>query len=146
MCGDITNRYDLQKAFRQQNPDFHAPPELAAPDGDVLLSDDLVKDFRVPHCQNCGGILKPDVVFFGDSVPNKRVNFVRERLRESDAVLVLGSSLQVYSAYRIILAANELKLPLAIVNVGATRGDSLATLRVHCKISEIVGILNEFVV
>ena len=145
-CGNKTNRQDLQEAIRKQNPHFHASPDIAAPDGDVLLSDDLIKDFKVPDCRNCGGVLKPDVVFFGDNVPRDRVKFVHERLKESDAVLALGSSLQVYSAYRFIVAAKERRLPLAIVNIGATRADNLATLRVHSKIGEIVSILNEFVV
>ena len=145
MCGDKTDREDLQELFRLQNPEFNASPDIAAPDGDVLLSDELVKDFQVPSCRKCGGVLKPDVVFFGDSVPRDRVNFVHKRLEESDAVLALGSSLQVYSAYRFILAANEQRLPLAIVNIGPTRADDLATLRVHSKIGEIVDILNEFV-
>ena len=146
VCGDKTNREDLQESIRQRNPEFHPSPDIAAPDGDVLLSDELVKDFHVPSCDKCGGVLKPDVVFFGDSVPRDRVSFVHERLRESDAVLALGSSLQVYSAYRFILAANEQRLPLAIVNIGATRADNLATLRIHSKIGDIVDILNEFVV
>ena len=146
MCGDRTNRHDLQEAIRIQNPDFDASPDIAGPDGDVLLSDDVVRDFQVPDCQKCGGVLKPDVVFFGDSVPRDRVNLVNERLKESDAVLALGSSLQVYSAYRFMVAANQQRLPLAIVNIGTTRADDLATLRVHAKIGEIVDVLNEFIV
>lgn len=145
MCGDKTEREDLQEAIRQLNPDWHASPDIAAPDGDVLLSDDLVKDFQVPDCQKCGGILKPDVVFFGDSVPRDRVSFVNECLKESDAVLVLGSSLQVYSAYRFIVATHEQNIPLAIVNIGATRADDLATIRVHAKIGKIVNMLDEIV-
>lgn len=144
MCGAKTNRHDLQVLFQKHNPGFHASPDLAAPDGDVFLSDELAKDFQVPNCQTCGGVLKPDVVFFGDNVPRNRVNFVHERLKESDAVLALGSSLQVYSAYRFIVAANEQKLPLAIVNIGATRADYFATLRIHSKIGEAVKILNTF--
>ena len=146
MCGDKTHRHDLQEAIRKQNPDFHASPDIAAPDGDVLLSDNLVRDFQVPDCQKCGGVIKPDVVFFGDSVPRDRVNLANDRLKESDAVLVLGSSLQVYSAYRFMLAANQQRLPIAIVNIGPTRADDLASLRVYAKIGDIADILNEFVV
>ena len=141
-CGAKTRRADLQEAIRQLNPDWHVSPEIAAPDGDALISNDLIKDFSVPDCQNCGGVLKPDVVFFGDSVPRDTVSFVHKRLRESDAVLILGSSIQVYSAYRFIVAAHELKLPLAIVNIGATRADDMATLRLHSKIGDIVNALN----
>ncbi|XP_028400421.1 NAD-dependent protein lipoamidase sirtuin-4, mitochondrial-like [Dendronephthya gigantea] len=146
MCGSKSRREDLQVEMKKLNPNFHVSPDIVGPDGDVFLSDDLVQNFKVPDCQNCGGLLKPDVVFFGGSVPHDKVSFVRERLKESDAVLTLGSSLQVYSAYRFIVAAHEQKIPLAIVNIGPTRADGLANLRVHCRIGEIASILNEFVV
>ena len=146
MCGSKSRREDLQDEIRKLNPNFHVSPDIAAPDGDVLLSDDLVRDFKVPDCWNCGGVLKPDVVFFGDSVPRDKVLSVHKRLKESDAVLALGSSLQVYSAYRFIVAGHDQKIPLAIVNIGPTRADSLANMKVHCRIGEIVSVLKEFVV
>ena len=144
-CRDRTNRHDLQEEIRILNPDFDASPDIAGPDGDGLLID-VVGDFKVPDCSKCGGVLKPDVVFFGDSVPRRRVDLVYERLKESDAVLALGSSLEVKSAHRYIVEANQQKLPLAIVNIGTTRADKLATLRVCAKIGEIVDVLNEFIV
>ena len=140
-CGTTTRRDDLQGKLKELNPTWYASPEVSAPDGDVFLSDDLAKDFQMPDCSDCGGILKPDVVFFGDNVPADRVKRVRKRLQESDAVLVLGSSLQVYSAYRFMVAAREEKKPLAIVNIGPTRADGLASLKVEAKIGEIVHIL-----
>lgn len=89
-------------------------------------------------CSNCGGILKPDVVFFGDNVPGPRVNLVKENVANSDAVLVLGSSLTVFSSYRIILQADSLNLPIAIVNIGQTRADDLASLKISVKCGDIL--------
>ena len=140
-CGTTTARDDLQRKLKELNPNWSAPPDISAPDGDVLLLDDQVQDFQIPDCSSCGGILKPDVVFFGDNVPRDRVNLIHERLKECDAVLVLGSSLQVYSAYRFMVAAHQQKKPLAIINIGTTRADDLATLKVQAKIGEIVNML-----
>lgn len=94
-CGAVTAREELQKRFVDLNPDWSAQAGAVAPDGDVFLEDEQVLHFRVPSCLGCGGILKPEVTFFGDSVSKATVQFVHERLAESDAVLVAGSSLQV---------------------------------------------------
>lgn len=81
------------------NPGWAVEAGAVAPDGDVFLEDEQVQHFRVPSCQSCGGILKPEVTFFGDTVKRSTVQFVHERLAESDAMLVAGSSLQVGSLY-----------------------------------------------
>jgi len=94
-CGAISAREELQTRFVALNPDWRAQMGGVAPDGDVFIEDEQVLNFRVPSCENCGGILKPEVTFFGDSVNKATVQFVHDRLRESDAVLVVGSSLQV---------------------------------------------------
>lgn len=94
-CGTISAREDLQTRFKAMNPDWSVQVGAVAPDGDVLLEDDQVLQFRVPSCQDCGGILKPEVTFFGDTVRKSTVHLVHDRLAESDAVLVVGSSLQV---------------------------------------------------
>lgn len=94
-CGGITAREELQRRFVSLNPDWRAQAGAAAPDGDVFLEDEQVLHFRVPSCDDCGGILKPEVTFFGDTVNKATVQLVHERLAESDAVLVVGSSLQV---------------------------------------------------
>lgn len=94
-CGSISARKALQRRFVALNPDWTAQAAAVAPDGDVFLEDEQVSNFRVPSCEDCGGILKPEVTFFGDSVTKATVQFVHDRLAESDAVLVLGSSLQV---------------------------------------------------
>lgn len=82
--------------------------------------------------------MKPDVVFFGDNVPLSRVNLVKQKVASSDAILVLGSSLTVYSSYRIILQAKSLNLPIAIINIGETRADDLATLKIATKCGELL--------
>ena len=94
-CGGISARAELQKRFLALNPDWSAQAGGVAPDGDVFIEDEQVLHFRVPSCEACGGILKPEVTFFGDSVSKATVQFVHDRLAESDAVLVVGSSLQV---------------------------------------------------
>lgn len=94
-CSAVTPREDLQGRFVAINPEWSAQAGAVAPDGDVFLEDEQVLNFRVPSCQNCGGILKPEVTFFGDTVSKTTVEFVHGRLAESDSVLVVGSSLQV---------------------------------------------------
>ena len=94
-CGGISAREELQRRFEALNPGWRAQAGAVAPDGDVFIEDEQVLHFRVPSCQDCGGILKPDVTFFGDTVKKTTVHFVHDRLAESDAVLVVGSSLQV---------------------------------------------------
>lgn len=94
-CGAISAREELQTRFVALNPGWSAQAGAVAPDGDVVLEDEQVLHFRVPSCEDCGGILKPEVTFFGDTVNKATVHFVQDRLAESDAVLVVGSSLQV---------------------------------------------------
>lgn len=134
-CKELTSRHDLQLRITELNPFWEATAKGHAPDGDTFLSDDEVIDFIVPACLNCGGILKPHVVFFGDSVPKEMVSFIHERLHESDSVLIIGSSVEVYSSYRFVHAAWQQKKPIAILNIGATRADKLASF----KLSAIAG-------
>ncbi|XP_004086174.1 NAD-dependent protein lipoamidase sirtuin-4, mitochondrial [Oryzias latipes] len=137
-CSAVTPREDLQGRFVAINPEWSAQAGAVAPDGDVFLEDEQVLNFRVPSCQNCGGILKPEVTFFGDTVSKTTVEFVHGRLAESDSVLVVGSSLQVYSGYRFLLAASDRKLPVAILNIGPTRADHLAKLKVSGRCGEVL--------
>jgi NAD-dependent SIR2 family protein deacetylase len=104
-------------------------PGASRPDGDTAVSADL-GGFQVPDCRECGGVLKPHVVFFGENVPRLRVEDVHESLRRVDALLVVGSSLMVYSGYRFVLAALELGLSVAAINQGCTRADGLFALKV----------------
>lgn len=140
-CDDISVREDLQRRFKALNPEWTAHAGSVAPDGDVFLEDEQVLNFRVPSCDRCGGILKPEVTFFGDSVSKTKVQFVHERLAESDAVLVVGSSLQVYSGYRFLLGASDKKIPVAIINIGPTRADHLAEIKVSGRCGEVLSLI-----
>jgi NAD-dependent SIR2 family protein deacetylase len=129
-CKASYPRATVQQGLTTANPRFAALQGAAAPDGDADLEADF-EDFIVPVCEACGGLLKPDVVFFGDSVPRDRLAGAWEALAQSDALLVVGSSLMVYSGYRFCLKAAELGKPVAAINFGRTRADALFTLKVE---------------
>lgn len=97
-----------------------------------------VEKFKTPLCPNCENPLKPDIIFFGDNVPKNRVEEVRNQVSASDAIFVLGSSLTVYSSYRIILQAKEEGKEVAILNIGPTRADNLVNLKVSAKCGDIL--------
>ncbi|XP_046417256.1 NAD-dependent protein deacylase Sirt4 isoform X1 [Neodiprion fabricii] len=137
-CDHKISRYDLQKILQQNNKDMKAEAQMMRPDGDVELSQDQVENFVVPSCGKCGGILKPDIVFFGDNVPRQRVDKVKQEVEMADSLLVLGSSLSVFSGLRIILQAVEAKRPIAIVNIGKTRADQYAQIKVAARCGEIL--------
>jgi NAD-dependent SIR2 family protein deacetylase len=128
-CDTVEARADFQLRLQHSNRGWKAPVAAFAPDGDARLTVDDVDAFIVPDCRCCGGIVKPDVVFFGESVPPDRVREASELLEQSDALLVVGSSLMVYSGYRFVRLANARGLPVAIVNRGATRADGIAAYR-----------------
>ncbi|KAG7277848.1 hypothetical protein CRUP_006748, partial [Coryphaenoides rupestris] len=132
---------ELQRRFETLNPEWKGKVGGVAPDGDVFLEDEQVLHFRVPSCTDCNGTLKPEVTFFGDNVNKAMVQLVHNRLAESDAVLVTGSSLQVYSAYRFLLAAKERKIPIAILNIGPTRADHLTELKVSARCGQVLSII-----
>ncbi|XP_037852215.1 NAD-dependent protein lipoamidase sirtuin-4, mitochondrial isoform X4 [Chlorocebus sabaeus] len=141
-CGEQTPRGVLQERFQVLNPTWSAEAYGLAPDGDVFLSEEQVRSFQVPSCVQCGGHLKPDVVFFGDTVNPDKVDFVHKRVKEADSLLVVGSSLQVYSSYRFILTAREKKLPIAILNIGPTRSDDLACLKLNSRCGELLPLID----
>ncbi|XP_075389869.1 NAD-dependent protein lipoamidase sirtuin-4, mitochondrial [Tenrec ecaudatus] len=141
-CGEQTARGQLQGRMVELNPTWSAEAHGLAPDGDVFLTEEQVQSFQVPACARCGGPLKPDVVFYGDTVNPDKVNFVHQRVREADALLVVGSSLQVYSGYRFILTAQEKKLPIAILNIGPTRSDPLACLKLDARCGELLPLID----
>ena len=135
-CGARIRRADMQALLLAWNGPFlaalgAAPGATAAarPDGDVQLEADF-SDFRVPDCPSCGGVLKPAVVFFGENVPRARVDATLCALGAADALLVVGSSLMVFSGFRFCLAAREMGKPVAAVNLGRTRADELLSLKV----------------
>jgi len=128
-CGTMTARAEFQSLLEQHNPHWSVAVSRIGPDGDSTLATEDFGRFDVPACQSCGGILKPDVVFFGESVPASRVVRASEIVTGSDALLVVGSSLMVFSGFRFARMAAAMGLPIAIVNRGVTRADSLAGFR-----------------
>lgn len=129
-CGARRMRHDLHDELGDLNPDWLALGASVGPDGDADLERDFA-DFRVPSCERCGdGIWKPDVVFFGDSVPRGRVDDAFALLEEASGLLVVGSSLMVYSGFRFARRAARDGKPLACLNLGRTRADDLYTLKV----------------
>ncbi len=129
-CAHQMPRDEMQTALLRHNGDWAHLDGRAAPDGDADIEAADFSAFHVPECSRCGGVLKPEVVFFGESVPADRVARAMRSLEHSDAVLVVGSSLMVYSGYRFVLAAAQSGKPVAAINLGRTRADGLLTLKV----------------
>ncbi|MEU0049915.1 NAD-dependent protein deacetylase [Streptomyces sp. NPDC006309] len=129
-CGTRSPRRELARRLEEANPGFEPVAAGINPDGDADLTDEQVGDFRVLPCTVCGGILKPDVVFFGEAVPPQRVEHCRELVRAASSLLVLGSSLTVMSGLRFVRQAAEAGKPVLIVNRDPTRGDRHALTRV----------------
>ncbi|MBG0832605.1 NAD-dependent protein deacetylase [Planomonospora sp. ID67723] len=127
-CGERTPRLLLDERLREANSGWHAETGAINPDGDAVLDDDQVASFRIVDCHGCGGVLKPDVVFFGENVPRPRVEECYALTERAGLLLVLGSSLTVMSGYRFVRHAAERAIPIVIVNQGPTRGDAHALL------------------
>ncbi len=140
-CATRYPRADLQRWLWQHNPEFRDIAALPAADGDAHLESPLFDNFAVPVCERCEGVLKPDVVFFGESVPRDRVDAGRLALDASDALLVIGSSLTVFSGYRFCLWARDKGLPIAALNLGTTRADGLLALKVSAPIGPTLAAL-----
>ncbi|CAF0827715.1 unnamed protein product [Adineta steineri] len=134
-------REQLQEIISKDNPVWTAQSNTINPDADVYLTEEQLSDFKPPRCPQCSGRIRPDVTFFGANVDRGLVNFIKEQLSKSDAVLVAGSSLEVMSSYRFILAAQEFKLPIAIVNIGKTRGDPTAKLKISTRCGSILPLI-----
>lgn len=135
-------RADLQQTLLERNPAWAALQARTAPDGDADLEGLDFASFDVPSCPFCAtGLLKPDVVFFGESVPRERVQAARDALQRSDAVLIAGSSLMVYSGFRFVQAAADAGLPVAAVNHGRTRADGLLALKVPGDVGVVLSSL-----
>ncbi|MYW67072.1 NAD-dependent protein deacetylase [Streptomyces sp. SID8379] len=146
-CGYVDDRAELDRRLRQANPGFEAVAERhraarVNPDGDVELPEAAVREFRLVPCANCGtGVLKPDVVFFGENVPPERVVECREMVDGATTLLVLGSSLTVMSGLRFVRRAADAGIPVLIVNQGPTRGDRWATCRVELPLGETLSVV-----
>jgi NAD-dependent SIR2 family protein deacetylase len=142
-CDALTTRDELQARLRAANP---AWPERAravaiAPDGDADLPDELLADFAVVACAACGGVLMPDVVFFGGSVPRATLDAAWATFERAEVLLVVGSSLTVFSGYRFVRRAAERGVPVAILNRGPTRGDEHAAVRLDARAGEALPAL-----
>ena len=130
-CNATQTRFDYQQALQAANPGWHADVFRYKPDGDAELAANSHDAFRVPGCAACGGVVKPDVVMFGESVPKERVQNASDAIERADALLVVGSSLMLFSGFRFARQAREQKKPIAIVNNGRTRADDMAELKVE---------------
>ena len=137
-CNYSVPRAELQQALLASNPDWAEIEGRAAPDGDVDIDGRDFTHFLVPDCPECAGILKPDVVFFGENVPRQRVTRAFEAVLAADALLVVGSSLMVYSGYRFAEAAAAAGKPIAAVNLGRTRADHLLTLKINASCETVL--------
>jgi len=140
-CGELEERDLLQQRLLALNPGWTERHVEIAPDGDAELPPEVVRDFRVASCASCDGTLKPDVVFFGGSVPRERVAAAWECLEGASALLVVGSSLAVFSGFRFVRGAVARGIPVALVNLGTSRGDELAALRVELRAGEVLPAL-----
>ena len=139
-CGERTPRARVQLRLADANPEWAGIDAEAAPDGDADLEGRDFARFRVPSCEACGGMLKPDVVFFGENVPRLRYEEARSALASSDALLVVGSSLMVYSGYRFARMAHEAGQPVALLNLGRTRADDLASLKIEADCAATLAV------
>ena len=144
-CGTHTLRAALDARLRAVNRSWDAQVRAVNPDGDVQVDDDTVTTFRIVDCDVCGGVLKPDVVFFGENVPKPRVDAAYALVERAGSLVVLGSSLTVMSGLRFVRHAAKLGVPVAIVNQGATRGNELATMRLHAPLGSTLSALVELV-
>jgi NAD-dependent SIR2 family protein deacetylase len=140
-CGELTSRDELQQRLLAANPDWRGSDAEVAPDGDVALAEELVTDFRVVGCAACEGMMMPDVVFFGGSVPRETLDAAWLLFASAELLLVVGSSLAVFSGYRFVRRAAEREIPVAIINHGPTRGDAHAVLRLDARCGEALAQL-----
>ena len=130
-CGEITPRAELQIWLREHNSHLVGARAELAPDGDADVQQDLINQVKVPHCRYCGGLLKPNVVFYGSSVNKELVTCILGQLDAADGVLVVGTSLMVYSSFRYCRHASERDIPMACINQGVTRADPLFKLKIR---------------
>lgn len=140
-CGAGCERKHVQHKLEALNPDWTWGTSRLGPDGDVDLDDADYDAFKVMSCDVCGGILKPSVVFFGEHVPRERVDACYAHLSEADALLVVGSSLMVFSGYRFVRASKAAEQPVAVLNIGRTRADQELDLKVERPCGEALAEL-----
>ena len=140
-CHAGFTRAFVQSLLLEANPALARVVASPAPDGDAHLEPDAMATFHVPHCVHCGGTLQPDVVFFGDGIPAGRTADALARMQAADALLVVGSSLMVYSGFRFCRLAAESGKPIAAINLGKTRADDLLALKVEDSAERVLPAL-----
>ena len=141
-CGQYYARANIAEQISAANPWLDTPEAVElSPDGDVEIAN--VDEFAIPECSNCGGVLKPDVVFFGEYVPKEKFEEASALITRADALLIAGSSLVVNSGIRLLEQASRRRLPIVIVNRGITKGDPKATVKIDSGTSETLLALLE---
>ncbi len=136
-CGQTSSRLEFQQRLSEMNPTWRHHQASYAPDGDADLDGVRFELFHVPECARCSGTLKPDVVFFGESVPRGRVDEAMANVDACDLFLVVGSSLMVWSGYRFVKRARDAGIPIAAVNLGKTRADAEIDVKVWADCGEV---------
>ncbi len=141
-CGSLCSRESIQQRLQESHPTLDAMigevSGTLAPDGDADVEDSLAEHLKAPECLHCGGVLKPNVVFFGDSVPKPVVQQIYSAIEAADALVVAGSSLQVFSGFRFCRHAADHKKSIVSINPGKTRGDELMTLRLGVDAGDVL--------
>lgn len=140
-CGDRVPRSQIQDWLLEHNPHLAERSANPAPDGDADLDDLALQTVAVPTCTKCGGMLKPNVVFYGETIPRERVDATIAALHDADALLVIGSSLMVYSGFRFCRLAAEADIPLAVINPGRTRADHLFEFKIEARFEDVLARL-----
>jgi NAD-dependent SIR2 family protein deacetylase len=143
-CRQRTERDIIQRALVEQNPYLAGVDAVQAPDGDTLLDPVFEARFQVPHCPHCGGQrMKPDVVFFGENVAPATAAKAMQRVEEAPGLLVVGSSLMAFSAFRLCRATNDQGKPLIAINLGKTRADDLLDIKIEASCETLLPALAE---
>jgi NAD-dependent SIR2 family protein deacetylase len=143
-CRQRTERDVIQLTLEAQNPYLAGVDATQAPDGDTLLDESFEARFEVPHCPHCGGErMKPDVVFFGENVAPPTAANAMARIEQADGLLVVGSSLMAYSAFRLCRATVEQDKPIIAINIGKTRADDLLTMKLETPCEQLLPHLTE---
>jgi len=136
-CSEVFSRVVMDQMLTDLNPNVDRTADFEfTPDGDAEV--EAAADFRIPGCSECGGVLKPDVVFFGEAVPTQVVELAMKRLDEADALLVAGTSLSVNSGLRFARRAARSNKPIVIVNIGSTKADELASAKIEANTSLVL--------
>lgn len=141
-CGQSFARTDIAAKITADNPWLDEPESVAlGPDGDVAFTQ--IEDFVTPECTVCAGILKPDIVFFGEFIPTEKFHEARALVQGAQALLIAGSSLVVNSGIRLLDQAAKKRMPIVIINRGETRGDSRANVKIDAGTSEVLTAMAE---